>query len=288
MIEAIEPFRASPYPSALYLTTSLKETLRTFRNGIRSRQGLMVLVGDKGIGKSSLLQLMYGDLSADPAVETIIISTPNQSTPLGLIKAVSDQLAVPPQRSLYAQQQALEAAVSQKSVSAEHNVVVLIDEAQLISRPCLEALRWMLNIETEHAKLIQFILAGQIELWTRLCSKWNQALKSRVYALRTMQTLSLDEIRKMLEYRCDYAGVDFPFEQTAVGQIYELTSGVPRSVLHVANEAWLRRDDCPSRLMTAEFVTDVAKILRQEPVKSTSKPSKATKDDDAPVIASYA
>jgi type II secretory pathway predicted ATPase ExeA len=259
----IEPFSATPYPSALYLTPAIKETLRIFRSAIESRQGLMILVGDVGYGKSSLLHLLYGDYMANPNVDTVFIGTPTFSSPFALVKAICEQLGIPALRSLYAQQQALEELLSKKAAE-DRNVVVLIDEAQLLDRTKLESLRWMLNIETHHTKMIQFVLAGQLELWTRISSKWNRALRSRVYSTRTMQTMTPAECQKMLEYRCEYAGVEMPFEQAAVERIFELSGGVPRSILQLAHEAWKRRAELP-RPITPGMVEGIAQALRQKP-----------------------
>ena len=259
----IEPFSATPYPSALYLTPAIKETLRIFRTAIESRQGLMILVGDVGFGKSSLLHLLYGDYAANPAVDTVFIQTPTFSSPFALVKAICEQLDIPPLRSLYAQQQALEEALSEKAAE-DRNVLVLIDEAQLLDRTKLESLRWMLNIETHHTKMIQFVLAGQLELWTRISSKWNRPLKSRVYSIRTMQTMNAAECSNMLEYRCEYAGVEMPFDNQAVDRIFELSGGVPRSILHLAHEAWKRRHEMP-RPINSTMVDAIAHELRQQP-----------------------
>jgi general secretion pathway protein A len=261
---SIEPFGATPYPSSLYLTAAIKETLRIFRTAIDSRQGLVMLVGDIGHGKTSLLHLLHADFIACPNVDTVFIQTPSFPTPFSFVKAVCEQLDVLPQRSLYAQQQALEKTLVQKA-QEDRNVVAFIDEAQLLDRSKLETLRWLLNIETAHAKLIQFVLAGQLELWTRMSSKWNRALKSRVYSVRTMQTMSADEARRMLEYRCEYADAEFPFERSAIDRIYEHSGGVPRGILHIAHEAWKRRDDSTTKLMSAEFIDRVQEQLQQTP-----------------------
>lgn len=262
---SVDPFGATPYPSALYLTPSIKETLRIFRGAIDSRQGLVLLVGDLGLGKSSLLHLLHADYIAAPNVDTVFIPTPSFNTAFGFVKAICEQLDVPPARSLYAQQQALERELVKKAKD-DRIVVAFIDEGQLLGREKLETLRWLLNIESSHAKLIQFCVAGQLELWAHLSTKWNRALKSRVYSYRTMQTMTADEVRRLLEYRCDYADVPFPFTPAAVDCIYEHSGGVPRAILHIAHEAWRRRDDCPARLLPGEFIDEVVQELKQEPI----------------------
>ncbi len=113
------------------------------------------------------------------------------------------------------------------------NVVVFVDEAQSLKPPLLELIRTMLNFETNDAKLIQIILAGQIELKEKLLEPSQKALRSRVFAPSVLAPLTLGETRAMIGYRCELAEIAVPFSDDVMRDIYETTGGVPREILKV-------------------------------------------------------
>jgi type II secretory pathway predicted ATPase ExeA len=111
------------------------------------------------------------------------------------------------------------------------NVVVFLDEAQMLKPKMLELVRTMLNFETSKAKLIQIVLAGQLELKEKLLDPTQRALRSRIFVHSLLDPLALGETRAMISHRCELADIAMPFTDACVEQIYQYTGGVPREVL---------------------------------------------------------
>src|SRR5262245_40020416 len=141
-----------------------------------------------------------------------------------------------PKRSTPAQREALEAWLVEQ-YQANKTVVVFVDEAQRLSTDQLELVRTLLNFETAHHKLLQLVLAGQLDLRDRILAKRNKALRSRIYSPCMMVPLSRLETDAMIAFRCERAGVSNPFQPDAIDALYELSGGVPRQALLLAGHA---------------------------------------------------
>lgn len=232
------PFSISPNPVSLYLTPSLKAVLHKVRFAVDRRQGLTCILGDVGMGKSSVLRLLYGEFAARDDALASFIPTPSFASDFAFLKAICGDFGVGARRSLYDQEQAMRAYLVE-TYRQDKNVVVFIDEAQRLNNKMLEQVRAMLNFETNLAKLVQFVLAGQIELRDKLLDPSKKAIRSRIFAPSTLDPLTLGETRAMIAFRCEQAEIDNPFSDGTVDRIYEVTGGVPREILkicHVAHE----------------------------------------------------
>src|SRR5215207_8622811 len=189
-----DPFSISPSPGFLYQTPGIKAALHKTRYTIDRRQGLTAILGDVGMGKSSLIRLLVGDYSAKDDCVTAFIPQPSFKSDFAFLKEVAGELGVPPKRSLQSQEHALRAYLIEQ-YEAGRNVIIFVDEAQNLKNPMLELVRGMLNYETNTAKLIQIVLAAQIELRDRLLDDKAKALRSRIFAPSVLQPLTLGETK---------------------------------------------------------------------------------------------
>jgi general secretion pathway protein A len=233
----IDPFSTSPSPGFLYQTQGIKAALHKTRYTIDRRQGLTAILGDVGMGKSSLLRLLYGDYAAKDDVVVSFIPTPSFTSDFAFLKEICADFELAPKRSFQLQQSALREYLIEQYGGGK-NVVVFIDEAQRLKSNMLELVRSLLNFETNTAKLIQIVLAGQIELRDRLLDPANKAIKSRIFAPSVLAPLTLGETKAMLEFRCQQAEIALPFPDDVIQQIYESTGGVPREILKVSAIAY--------------------------------------------------
>src|SRR4051794_35138158 len=96
----------------------------------------------------------------------------------------------------------------------------------------------MLNFETNTAKLIQFVLARQLELRDRLKEEKNKAIDSRGFAYSLIDPLSFGEMKRMIIYRCEQAEMPVPFPDDVMEAIYDMTKGVPRDILKLCAQAY--------------------------------------------------
>jgi type II secretory pathway predicted ATPase ExeA len=115
--------------------------------------------------------------------------------------------------------------------SENQRVVLFIDEAQKLPGVQLELLRTLLNFETGKHKLIQIVIAAQLELRQKLADPSKKALRSRIFAPSSLEALTLEETEQMVDFRCEQAGIANPFSKPAIQSIYTLTGGIPREIL---------------------------------------------------------
>jgi len=223
------PFSISPDPRFLYLSQQHHLALSKIRYVIDNRQGLAVLYGDVGHGKSTLIRRIYDIYKEDDEFETILITNPDLPSEMQLLKRITDSFGLDRKRSKLDQMEELESyLVSQ--YAAGKNVLLLIDEAQMMVGGMFELVRQITNFESHSAKLVQIILSGQNNLRNKL--KLKKPLLSRAAAVATIDPFNLEETGEMIEFRLTVAGRKKPlFEQEAVDEIFEVTKGVPREIV---------------------------------------------------------
>ena len=240
------PFSISPDPSYLYLTEALHVLCDKVRFTLDERQGLSVVYGEVGHGKSTVMRHLYSEYHARADCTTVSLLTPKFSTELGLLKAICGEFRLPIRHARISQESELRDFLLSE-YAAGRNCVLFVDEAQMMKGEVLELVRTLLNYETDSAKLINIILFAQLELRDRLKDPSKKALRSRVFLYSTLDPLSIDDTERMLEFRCERARSDLTFEPDAVRLVYELSKGVPRDLLKICETAWLfaRRNKSP-------------------------------------------
>jgi general secretion pathway protein A len=231
------PFSISPNPNSLYLTDSLRAVVHKSRFTIDKRQGLTCVLGDIGLGKSTILRFLYGEYSAREDAVTTLIPTPSFPSPFAMLKSIAMDFKLEPERSFQKQQDALQSFLVE-TYAADKNVVIFIDEAQNVNNKQLELVRSLLNYETNTQKLVQIVLSGQIELKDRLSNERNRAVASRVSTYSILSPLTFDETREMIIHRCRFENIENPFTPEAIERVYEVSGGVPRSVLKICAFAY--------------------------------------------------
>jgi type II secretory pathway predicted ATPase ExeA len=223
-------FSTSPDPTCMYQTPALKKAVAKIRTAVARKQGLCCIFGDVGIGKSSLLRWLLSGYSADENFFVAFLPSGDLPSSFAFVKKISTEFDIPPQRSRLAQMDAIEEFLVAQHAAGK-TVVLLIDEAQLLSLDYLETIRSLLNYETNTEKMIQIILSGQLDLRDRLELKRYRAFRSRIVAPVLMAPLTAEETKAMIAYRLEFWEISNPFTHEAAIHIHRLTSGVPRSIL---------------------------------------------------------
>ncbi len=252
-----DPFSISPNPNSLYITPNLKAVLYQSRGTINRRQGLVAILADAGMGKSTVLRFLYSEFDSMDDVTATFIPTPQFPSLFAMVKSVCADFGVEPRRSLIDQQDKLQEFLADE-YSAGRNVVLFIDEAQLLSNQLLEGVRAMLNYETNAAKMIQIVLAGQLELKARLDAEKNKAIKSRIHSYALLNPLTDVEMKQMIDHRCKVADIKNPFTNEALDRIYEITKGVPRHVLKICDKSYDYMNLNEVNKVTLEYIDPAA------------------------------
>lgn len=231
------PFSLTPNPRYLYVGTQHRSAIAKSLYLVEHRQGLTVIFGDVGMGKTTVGRHLLHHFIDYPE-KFLVAYLPNPSFPSEhqLLLAICAEFGVAPARSKQATLARLNAFFT-ASYQANRLVVLLIDEAQLLKGAQFELLRQLLNFETDDHKLVQIVLFGQNELRTKLKPK--RALCSRIVTRSTLEPLDLADTEGMIRFRLQVAG--YPpdmFEPAAIRQIYQASGGVPREINKVCLSAF--------------------------------------------------
>jgi general secretion pathway protein A len=227
-----DAFSISPNPTLMVATPSIRGVLFKIRYCIRAKQGLSMIVGDIGLGKSTLLRALHSEMGGREDMVTTLLPTAKFPTALSFLKKICDDLGVVRRKAGVDQQAELNQFLLDQA-KAGKTVVIFIDEAQLMDGDQLEMIRTLLNNETHTHKLVQFVLAGQLSLVKRLKGPKLKALKSRIVAPCSVNPLNLEEAREMIRMRCETWNVPNPFPAPVFERMYQLTDGVPRLLLRL-------------------------------------------------------
>ena len=235
-----KPFNITPDPSFLYMSPGHEELLTSIVYGIQERKGLVVVVGDVGTGKTTILNSALDWLSQKTKAayvcnydmdfkEVLAVAL----LELGLAKA-GDKLS-----KIGALKRLNE--FSRGLLSRGGNVAIIVDEAQNLDFKAMENLRLLSNMETPKHKLIQIVLCGQPELDTKLDRPELVQLKQRVSVRRRIRPLNEKNTYEYIQHRLEVAnhpGSDL-FEPAALKLIWDFSAGVPRKINILCDNALL-------------------------------------------------
>ncbi|HSE89794.1 MAG TPA: AAA family ATPase [Candidatus Binatia bacterium] len=234
------PFNITPDPSFLYLSANHREGLATLSYGIKARKGFVVLTGEVGTGKTTLIHALLNDLNGS-AQTALTFST--IVSPADLLRSVCEEFGlVEPKQPI---QDLHHYLVSLNEFLLDcyrrgENCALIIDESQNLSAEVLESIRLLSNFETSTDKLLQILLVGQPELAVRLNSPELRQLKQRVVLRYHLRALSLQECCEYVSNRLKIAGGDRSiFTPTALESIYSYSGGIPRIVNVLCDSALL-------------------------------------------------
>ena len=234
------PFNITPDPSFLYLSASPREGLAQLSYGIRAKKGFVVLTGEVGTGKTTLIHALLNDLNGS-CQTGLIFST--IVSPVDLLRSVCEEFGLiepkKPLREIHDYLVSLNEFLLENYRKGE-SCALIIDEAQNLSAEILESIRLLSNFETSKDKLLQILLVGQPELAVRLNSPELRQLKQRVMLRHHLRALSLQECCEYVQNRLKVAGGERTiFTPNALESIYSYSGGIPRVVNVLCDNALL-------------------------------------------------
>ena len=205
------PFSLSPDPRYMYLSFQHTKALKRAKRNIDAKQGLTVILGDAGVGKSTVARRLYGMYTDDPDRATThairYITNPSHwTTSNKMLMTLCEEFAIKSRRSETKQWHEFQdhmAALYREGIT----VVLLIDEAQLIPRKQLLRIREILNFESNSSKFIQIVLFGTLDMAATLAEPDFKPLRSRAAGgLITLDPLDEKELTETLQFRLKVAG----------------------------------------------------------------------------------
>ena len=256
------PFNISPDPSFLYLSASHREALAQLSYGIRGRKGFIVLTGEVGTGKTTLIRALFNDLGSSTHTALIFNSI---ISPKDLMRYLCEEFGLvdirQPTKEIHDYVVLLNEFLLEVYQRGE-NCALIIDEAQNLSAEVLESVRLLSNFETSKDKLLQILLVGQPELSERLNSTELRQLKQRVTLRYRLRNLTLAETSEYIDNRLQLAGGRSSiFTQKAVELMFTYSRGLPRIINVLSDNGLLTAYALGRHEVDASIIREVAEDL---------------------------
>jgi len=224
------PFNVNPDPRYLFLTRHTEEALACLTYGIQSRKGFVLLTGEVGTGKTTLINKLLEWLRLQQ-VATAFIFNSRLNVPQFLDYMLAD-FGIPCDSKAKSQVLLRLYNWLLDRYRAGETAVLIVDEAQSLSDEVLEEIRMLTNLETFTEKLLQIVLVGQPELEQRLKQPQLRQLRQRLTLRAKTHALTLDETKAYVQQRLRIAGSNGQriFEPEALVSIHHYAAGIPRVV----------------------------------------------------------
>jgi general secretion pathway protein A len=257
---SVSPFSVTPDPTFFYNNPVYREAYANLRYGIEAKKGFIVITGEVGTGKTTLLRKLMQNMEG--TIHSVFIFNTYLNFP-ELLQVIIHDLGLAPKEpnKVTMLQELNDYLITQLKQS--HIVSVLVDEAQDLTDEALEGLRLLSNLETDQEKLVQIVLMGQPELQARLDRPNLRQLKQRIALQCRLLPLQNEEVGPYIDFRlrtAGYKGKDL-FHRDALQQIALYSNGIPRLINILCDNALLCGYARSQKIVTADMIKEVARDL---------------------------
>src|ERR1700756_3152292 len=252
------PFNVNPDPRYLFLTKPIEEALSGLMYGIQKRKGFITLTGEVGTGKTTLVNRLLDWLHLRRTKTAFLFNSRMNSSQL--FDFILAEFDIPcDNRSKSQQLMKLNHWLLDRYRGGE-TAVLIVDEAQNLTFPVLEEIRFLTNLETSTEKLLQVVLSGQPELEERLRQPHLRQLRQRITVRGRTSPLSLQETQGYIAERLRIAGAgNGPlFSPEAIESIYRHAIGIPRVINVLCEHALINAFADQQKTVSAAHVAGVA------------------------------
>ncbi len=258
------PFQLSPDPSFYFESRGHGHALSYLKFGVYQQEGFIVVTGEIGAGKTTLVRTLLQGLDPEQVVAAQVVNT--QLNEGELLASICNAFGVPVQGTSKAQLVSTLEAFFTVVAAEGRRALLVVDEAQNLGRREIEELRMLSNFQLGNHALLQSFLVGQPELRHMLGSASMEQLRQRVIASCHLGPLTQDETRAYVQHRLRHAGWDEKpiFDDGAFAKIFEFSGGIPRRINLLCSRALLAGFIASQRLIGAAVVTSTAEDLQAE------------------------
>jgi general secretion pathway protein A len=269
------PFNMSPDPSFLFRSRQHEEALANLIYGVQSRKGFVLLTGEVGTGKTTMLECLREFLNAQQIVFGSLFNS--RLTVDQFFELVSYDFGLKcDRRSKTETLMALNEMLVERA-AAGRATALIVDEAHNLDWDVLEEIRLLGNLENRRGKLLQIIIAGQQELDDKLERPEYRQLKQRISLRCSLRGFDLNDVAEYIQSRMSRAGVS---RQTIlapelVAEIHRRSQGIPRLINAICDNLLLTAFAMESKTTTLEMLDEVTADMRLEYPKKQSPLSKS-------------
>lgn len=259
---SLKPFQISTDPRFLWLGEKHQEALAVLKYGILDNKGFLLLTGDVGTGKTTLLNALVDSLGEDVLVA--MVADPGLAK-MDFFNFVADSFGMNKSFKskgeflIYLKNYLL--SLNQQGKQA----LLIIDECQHLTQKLLEEVRLLSNIEKADAKLINIFFVGQSEFNNIILRPQNRAIRQRITINYNISALSEAETDAYIRFRLSVAGNDDPiFTSGAIEEVYKFSNGYPRLINILCDQALLTGFVRERKLVDEKIVAECSAELRIE------------------------
>jgi type II secretory pathway predicted ATPase ExeA len=256
---ARRPFQKTPDPEFLYESRVHAEALARLELAVEDKD-LALLTGEIGAGKTTLSRALIDRL--DERCRAVLVINPRLS-PAQLLALIAERLGVV--KLARGKQKLLDQLTERLfALYEEGNIpLVIVDEAQMMSKAAFEELRLLTNLQLDHAPLLGMLLVGQPELRTKLAGKAYKSFAQRVGMAYHLGPLDEAETGRYVRHRLEVAGRAAPlFDDEALQLVHEGSGGIPRTINTICQNALLAGYGRDAGAIDRAVVDDVLDDLR--------------------------
>ncbi len=255
------PFRLSPDPQFLYLSKQHARAKAYMESTIWFTDGFVVITGEIGSGKTTLIESFLKEVPADVVVAQI---NQTQVSAIDFLQAVLVQFGFSPFKMRKGELISTLNNFLIEQYAAGRKVLLIVDEAQNLSMRVLEEIRMLSGVETTKEKVLRIILAGQPELNHKLDDPALEQLAQRVRLRFHLQNLTEAETQSYIQHRLDVAGAGDRelFTRDTFPEIFRYTGGVPRLVNTLCDTAMMAAYTADRGVVTREDIASAVAELQ--------------------------
>ena len=256
-----EPFSTSPDPAFFFPSREHRECLNRLEIAIRLRRGLSVILGNVGMGKTTVSRLLIKKFASQQSGFIIrLILDPTFKSEFEFIKHLTNSFGIQSNaRSTFEYKNELQNYLLQKGVQDKKIIVLIIDEGQKLTPPYIEVLRTLLNYETNEYKLLQLVIFAQQEFLHKMRRQPN--FIDRVNLGYVINPLNEEDTRGLIRFRLRKAGLPRDkalFTEKAMREIHVHSQGYPRRITRLCHDTLIQMIRSEKSMVDAALVHSLA------------------------------